>query len=447
MTLQHTPAAARTPGGDGVAGNDALEMRIHERLLQDLDLRQLDRLPEDERRQQVQSAVTSILAELAPGVAGVTKEMIVKNVVNDSIGLGPLQPLLDNPDISEIMINAPDKVFIEENGKLYLSDVRFRDVNHIRRIADRIVQPLGRRLDESSPLVDARLADGSRVNITIPPISPESPSITIRKFQTDRFGISDYLRLGVMTPEVAGFLRAAVIAKANIVISGGTGSGKTTMLNAISTFISNDERLISIEDPIEIQLRQTHVIKLEARPAGVGGVGEVTQGDLVKNALRMRPDRIVVGECRREEAFDMLQAMNTGHDGSLTTLHANSPRDAVARIENMVMMAGFDLPILAIRQQIASAVNLFLQLTRLQDGSRRLVNVTECLGMEGDTVTLQDIFVFDNQGPDADGKIQGELVSTGIRAQFADKFPQFGVTAEWSDEFIEQPQAAAKIGL
>ncbi len=447
MTLQHTPAAARMPAGGDGAGNDALELRIHERLLQDLDLRQLDQMPEEERRQQVQAAVTSILAELAPGVAGVTRETIVRNVVNDSIGLGPLQPLLDNPDISEIMINAPDRVFIEENGKLTLSNVRFRDANHIRRIADRIVQPLGRRLDESSPLVDARLADGSRVNITIPPVSPESPSITIRKFQTDRFGIADYLRLGVMTPEVAGFMRAAVIAKANIVIAGGTGSGKTTMLNAISAFIPDDERLVSIEDPIEIQLRQTHVVKLEARPPGVGGVGEVTQGDLVKNALRMRPDRIVMGECRREEAFDMLQAMNTGHDGSLTTLHANTPRDAVARIENMVMMAGFDLPILAIRQQIASAVHLFLQLTRMQDGSRKLVNVTEVLGMEGDTVTLQDIFVFDNRGPDEDGMIQGELISTGIRAEFTDRFPQYGVTAEWSGDFIAEQPSAAKIGL
>ncbi|MEE8421774.1 MAG: ATPase, T2SS/T4P/T4SS family, partial [Dehalococcoidia bacterium] len=302
MTLQHTAASARTPtAGDG-AGTDALELQIHERLLQDLDLRQMDQLPEAERYEQVKNAVTTILAELAPGVAGVTREQIVTNVVNDSVGLGPLQPLLDNPDISEIMINGPDRVFIEENGRLFLSDVRFRDVNHIRRIADRIVQPIGRRLDEASPLVDARLADGSRVNITIPPVSPESPSITIRKFQTDKFGIPDYLKLGVMTPQLAGFMRASVIAKANIVISGGTGSGKTTMLNAISTFIPDDERLVSIEDPIEIQLRQTHVIKLEARPAGVGGVGAITQGDLVKNALRMRPDRIVMGECRREEA-------------------------------------------------------------------------------------------------------------------------------------------------
>ena len=439
MTIQHVSpgtsaraaAAQASPGAD----QDALVMQIHERLLQDLDVRQLEQLPdEDEKRSRVKAAAEAVLAEMAPGVAGVTREEVISAVVNDTIGFGPLDPLLKNPEITEIMINGPNLVFTEENGRLALSSVRFRDVGHIRRVADRIVQPLGRRLDESSPMVDARLLDGSRVNITIPPVSPKSPTITIRKFQTDRFGFPDYLRLGVLTEQVAGFLRAAVIAKANIVISGGTGSGKTTMLNALSAFIPDGERIVTIEDPIEIQLRQQYVISLEARPPGVGGVGEVTQGDLVKNALRMRPDRIVMGECRRQEAFDMLQAMNTGHDGSLTTLHANSPVDAIARIENMVMMAGFDLPVIAIRQQIASAINIIIQLNRLQNGSRRVTYITEIVGMEGDIVTRQDIFLFDNRGPDDDGRIQGDMVPTGIRASFADRFAQFGVSEQWTPE-------------
>ncbi len=447
MTIQHvSPGASAKATTDASPGadQDALVMRIHERLLQDLDVRQLDRLPDEhEKRSRVKAAAEAVLAQMAPGVAGITKEEVITAVVNDTIGFGPLDPLLANPEITEIMVNGPNLVFTEENGRLTLSSVRFRDVGHIRRVADRIVQPLGRRLDESSPMVDARLEDGSRVNITIPPISPKSPMITIRKFQTDRFAFPDYVRLGVITEQVAGFLRASVIAKANMMISGGTGSGKTTMLNALSAFIPEGERIVTIEDPIEIQLRQQHVISLEARPPGVGGVGEVTQGDLVKNALRMRPDRIVVGECRREEAFDMLQAMNTGHDGSLTTLHANSPVDAIARIENMVMMAGFDLPVLAVRQQIASAVDLIIHVSRLQDGSRRVTHVTEIVGMEGETVTRQDIFLFSNRGPDDDGRIQGEMVPTGIRPNFADRFAQFGVTEQWTPQQEGGPSVPA----
>ena len=291
-----------------------------------------------------------------------------------------------------------------------------------------------------SALVDARLPDGSRVNIVIQPISPATPIITIRKFKSG-LGIQQLIEFGALSEQVAGFLRACVVSKANIVVSGGTGSGKTTMLGALSSFIPENERIVTIEDPIELQLQQQHVIALEARPAGVGGQGEVAQRELVRNSLRMRPDRIVMGEVRAGEAFDMLQAMNTGHEGSLTTIHANNPRDAVSRIENMVMMAGFDFPVRSIRQQIASAIHFFVQISRMQDGTRKMVYVTEVSGMEGEVVTLQDIYVFDNQGPDADGNIQGSLEHTGIRPNFADRFMRFGVTEQWTQE--TRPGSAA----
>ena len=442
MTIERASRPAVTSASPAES-HDAVTAQVHERLLKDLDVRQLERLSEDESRARVQSAAAAVLADVAPGVVGLVREGIIASVVNEVIGLGPLQPLLDDPDISEIMVNGPNLVFTEQSGRLTLSSVRFRDAAHIRRIADRLVQPLGRRLDEASPLVDARLADGSRVNVVIPPIAPDSPVITIRKF-TSGLTIEQLVAFGALSEQVAGFLRACVVSKANIVVSGGTGSGKTTMLGALASFIPGDERIVTIEDPIELQLSQEHVIPLEARPAGVGGQGEVSQRDLVRNALRMRPDRIVMGEVRSGEAFDMLQAMNTGHDGSLTTLHANNPRDAVARIENMVMMAGFDFPIRAIRQQIASATHFFLQISRLQDGSRKMVYVTEVAGMEGEVVTLQDIFVFDNQGPDDEGKIQGSLKHTGIRPKFADHFAQFGVTEDWTPQQQQAGSAALR---
>lgn len=438
MTIQFAPG--RDPVERQTAGQEAVVARVHERLLHDLDVRQMEQLSDDEGRARVKAAAAAVLAEIAPGVAGVAREQIIEAVANEVVGLGPLQPLLDDPAVTEVMVNRPNLVYTEEAGVLGLTPVRFRDAAHVRRIADRIVSPLGRRLDEASPLVDARLPDGSRVNIVIPPISTNSPVITIRKFKSG-LEIEDLISFGSLTVEVAGFLRACVISKANIVVSGGTGSGKTTMLGALSSFIPQSERILTIEDPIELQLKQTHVIALEARPAGVGGQGEISQRELVRNAMRMRPDRIVMGEVRSGEAFDMLQAMNTGHEGSLTTIHSNSPRDAIARIENLVMMAGFDFPVRSIRQQIASAIHFFVQISRLQDGTRKITHVTEVSGMEGEIVTLQDVFVFDNRGPGPEGKIAGELVSTGIRPNFADRFGRFGVTEHWTPSEQSGPLA------
>jgi pilus assembly protein CpaF len=330
------------------------------------------------------------------------------------------------------MVNSPSEIFFEKDGVLHQSPFRFRDNAHIMRVADRIVAPLGRRLDESSPMVDARLPDGSRVNIVIPPIAVKSPSISIRKFRTDRFDVDDLIRIGSLTEQVAGFLRAAVHSKVNVVISGGTGSGKTTLLNALSAFIPRQERIVTIEDPIEIQLRQPHVVSLEARPPTGESTTSVTQRDLVRNALRMRPDRIIVGEVRGSEAFDMLQAMNTGHEGSITTVHANTPRDALSRVENMVMMAGFDLSVRTIREQMASALHMIIQVSRLSDGSRRVMNVTEVVGMEGDVITVQDIFRFEGQRLNDHGKVEGQLVATGIRPAFADEFRKFGISEVWA---------------
>jgi pilus assembly protein CpaF len=325
------------------------------------------------------------------------------------------------------MVNAPDEVFYEREGVIHESEVTFRDSAHVMRVIDRIVASIGRHVDEASPMVDARLADGSRVNIIIPPLAPRSPVITIRKFRADRYPIDELVEHGSLTAAMAETLRACVVARLNVVVSGGTGSGKTTLLNALSQFLPDRERIVTIEDPLELKLQQKHVVALEARPASAEGRGEVTQRDLVRNALRMRPDRILVGEVRGAEAFDMLQAMNTGHEGSLTTVHANSPRDALGRIENMVLMAGFDLPVLAIREQMASALHVIIQLARLSDGSRRVVAVTEVAGMEGQIITLQDIFQFRQTGIGADGQVLGQLRSTGIRPKFADKFETFGI--------------------
>jgi pilus assembly protein CpaF len=324
-------------------------------------------------------------------------------------------------------VNGSDTIFYEKEGRLYLSSVRFRDDQHIMRIVERIVAPLGRRVDESSPMVDARLPDGSRVNVIIPPVAPKSPTITIRKFRADKMTMNDLIATGALSNELAEFFRAAVQAKLNILISGGTGSGKTTMLNALSAFIPDTERIVTIEDPTELRLQQGHVVTLEARPPSLEGRGEVTQRDLVRNSLRMRPDRIIVGEVRGPEAFDMLQAMNTGHEGSLGTVHANSPRDALARIENMVMMAGFELPIKAIREQMQSAIHVVIQIARFPDGTRKVTAVSEVSGMEGQIVTMQDLFRFEQTGVDSDGRILGDLRTTGIRPRFAEKFAASGI--------------------
>lgn len=354
-------------------------------------------------------------------------EKLKVELKNDLTGYGPINPLLLDDDVSEVMVNGPKMVYAERNGKLSLTNVTFRDDDHVMAVLEKILSPLGRRVDESSPMVDARLKDGSRVNAIIPPLALAGPTITIRKFSKDPFTIHDLIRFGTLTEEMAAFIKACVEAKLNIFVSGGTGSGKTTTLNVLSSFISNKDRIVTIEDAAELQLGQEHVVSLETRPANIEGKGAVTIRDLVKNSLRMRPDRIVIGEVRSGEALDMLQAMNTGHDGSLATGHSNSPRDMVSRLETMVLMAGMDLPIKAIREQVAGALHLIIQQTRLSDGTRRITNITEVQGMEGDIIVLQDIFVFKQNGVDENGKIIGKLVPTGIRPQFYEIMEREGI--------------------
>ncbi len=354
------------------------------------------------------------------------KKDIFKQVLNDLLGYGPIQSLLDDPDVSEIMVNGPKKVFIEKKGQLTKSEVTFDDDDHVVRIIDRIILPLGRRVDVDSPTVDARLPDGSRVNAVVRPVSIDGPSITIRKFRKDKLKAEDLIAFGSLTKQMSDFLEACVKARFNIVISGGTGSGKTTLLNVVSGFIPENERIITIEDAAELQLQQDHVMRMETKPANVDGVNAVTIRDLVKNSLRMRPDRIIVGEVRGGEALDMLQAMNTGHDGSLTTVHSNSPRDAISRMETLVLMAGMDLPLKVVRQQISAAIDLIVQQTRLKDGTRKVTAITEVAGMEGDIVVLTDVFKFNQTGVSQDGKVLGELKPTGIRPNFSPRLDAAG---------------------
>jgi pilus assembly protein CpaF len=353
--------------------------------------------------------------------------MILKEVLNELLGYGPLQPLLTDPEVTEVMVNGPKKVYVEKKGQLTRSSVVFDDDNHVLQIIDRIILPLGRRVDADSPTVDARLPDGSRVNAVIPPVSIDGPSITIRKFSKEKLGIGALIDFGSITEKMAEFVRACVLAHLNIIISGGTGSGKTTLLNVLSSFIPEDERIITIEDAAELQLQQDHVLRMETKPANIDGRGAVTIRDLVRNSLRMRPDRIVVGEVRGGEALDMLQAMNTGHDGSLTTLHSNSPRDAIARLETLVLMSGMDLPLKVVRQQIASAVDLIVQQSRLKDGTRKVTAITEVAGMEGDIVVLTDIFKFEQTGVTTEGKVLGDLKPTGIRPLFSPRLEAAGL--------------------
>jgi pilus assembly protein CpaF len=354
------------------------------------------------------------------------RTQIFHDILDELTGFGPIQPLLDDPDVSEVMVNGPKKVYIEKSGQLTRSPVVFDDDDHVLRIIDRIILPLGRRVDADTPTVDARLPDGSRVNAVIRPVSIDGPCITIRKFRKDKLSVQQLVDYGSLTNHMAEFIRACVIAKLNIVISGGTGSGKTTLLNVLSSFIPENERIVTIEDAAELQLQQDHVLRLETKVANTDGTGVVSIRDLVRNSLRMRPDRIVVGECRGGEALDMLQAMNTGHDGSLTTLHANTPRDALSRLETMVLMSGMDLPLKVVRQQISSAVDLIIQQTRLKDGSRKVTAITEVVGMEGDTVVLTDIFKFEPTGVGQNGKIMGELKPTGIRPIFGPRLEAAG---------------------
>ncbi len=355
------------------------------------------------------------------------RNRLVREIYDNVVGLGPLEPLLEDNEVTEIMVNNAYQVFVERKGKLELSKAKFRDDAHVLQVINRIVSTVGRRIDESSPMVDARLSDGSRFNAIIPPLALNGPTMTIRKFSKRPFTVSDLVRFTSVSPRMMSFLDACVKGKLNIIVSGGTGSGKTTLLNVLSGYIPNDERIVTIEDAAEIQLRQDHVVTLESRPPNLEGAGEVTIRDLVRNSLRMRPDRIIVGEVRSAETLDMLQAMNTGHDGSLTTAHANSPRDLISRLETMVLMAGMDLPVKAIREQISAAIDVVVQQSRLKDGSRKVINISEIIGMEGDTVTLQDIFVYKQEGLDSSGKLTGSFYATGVRPSFLDKLAASGV--------------------
>jgi pilus assembly protein CpaF len=394
---------------------------VHHNVIQALETTNSDNLTQESLRPVVEKNLDLQAETQGLVIPRADRMRLVQELFDDILGFGPITSLLNDPSITEIMVNGPYQIYLERNGKLVKSEATFSDDKHVLHIIEKIVAPLGRRIDESQPMVDARLPDGSRVNAIIPPLALNGPSITIRKFAADPFKVEDLINFGTLTNEMACFLEACVKERLNILVSGGTGSGKTTTLGVLSSYIPEDERIITIEDAAELQLRQSHVVTLETRPANIEGKGAITIRDLVRNALRMRPERIIVGEVRSGEALDMLQAMNTGHDGSLTTGHANSPRDMLARVETMVLMAGMDLPIRAIREQISSAIDLIVQQSRLRDGSRRITHVTEVLGMEGDIITLQDIFRFEQTGIDKSGKVQGNFRATGIIPHFIDR--------------------------
>lgn len=404
---------------------------IQETLTEEIPLETLKaRSKEEGFQKEVRKRIRELVFEKDLPFTKEIKEKMVEDIYNDVLGFGPIQILIDDPTISEIMVNRKDQIYVERKGKLVLSNVTFDDDQHIMHVIDKILTPLNRHIDEQTPYVDARLPDGSRVNAIIPPLAIKGPCITIRKFSKDPLQVKDLIKFGAFTPEVAEFLEACVKARLNILISGGTGSGKTTLLNVMSSFIPDNERIVTVEDAAELQLRQDHVVTLEARPAGITGTGAVPIRTLVANCLRMRPDRIIVGECRGGEALDMLQAMNTGHDGSMTTGHANTPRDMLSRLETMVLMAGMELPIRAIREQIASAINVIIQQARLRDGSRKIINITEVQKMEGDVIVLQDIFEFKQEGFTPEGKIIGELVPTGVRPLFMENFEAMNIKVD-----------------
>lgn len=417
------PAKSRSSSQDF----EKLKEHIHGKLVEKLDLTRLSELEGDSLRREIRVVVEHLCDTENPMLNRAERERLVEEVLDEAFGFGPLELLLKEEGVADIMINGPKNVFLEKNGRIIKSDVTFRDNDHLLQILDRIVSKVGRRVDETSPMVDARLPDGSRLNAIIPPLALDGPSLTIRRFGSNPLTLEDLLKFGAFTPEMVMFLEGAMKARLNIIISGGTGSGKTTLLNTLSSFISNENRIVTIEDAAEIQLQQEHVLRLETRPPNIEGKGAVSATDLVKNALRMRPDRIIIGECRGGEALDMLQAMNTGHDGSLTTVHANNPRDAISRIETLVSMSGIDLPMQALRKQIASAVHLVVQASRLQGGPRKVTYVTEIVGMEQDTLVMQDIFRFVQEGIDSNGKAFGHFQATGVRPKCIEHLESSGV--------------------
>ena len=403
-----------------------IKVELHKQLLDNLNLAALDSATEKDLKSEIGAIAAEVLSEMNVVLNREEKTQLNQELYDEVTGLGPLEPLLKDDTVNDILVNGPHQIFVERNGKLQITDVTFKDERHLLRIIDKIVSAVGRRVDESNPHVDARLADGSRFNAMVPPVAVDGSLVSIRKFKKDKLAIGDLVNFGAFSEEMAMYLEAAVATRLNIIVSGGTGSGKTTTLNALSSFIDDKERILTIEDTAELQLQQVHVGRMESRPANVEGKGAVTQRDCLRNALRMRPDRIIVGETRGEEVIDMLQAMNTGHDGSMTTIHANSARDAVSRLENMIAMAGIEMPIKAVRSQIASAVNLIVQASRLQDGSRRMVSITEVTGMEGDVISMQEVFRYQRVGLQPDGKILGHFTATGVRSYYSERFRQWG---------------------
>ena len=405
----------------------AIKGRVHRRLLERLNLSNLDKLTREQVTDAIRKVTLDLIAQESAPLNFEEREELVKQVLDEIFGLGPIQPLIDDPEISDVLVNTYKQVFIEKHGRLERTDVRFQDDRHLLQGIDRIVSAVGRRIDDSSPMVDARLPDGSRVNAIIKPLALDGPHLSIRKFKRDALSGEDLLRTESLNEAMLEMLKGVVKARLNILISGGTGAGKTTLLNILSSFIPSNERIVTIEDSAELQLKQPHVVRLETRPRNIEGMGEVPQRLLIVNSLRMRPDRIIMGECRGGGAVDMLQAMNTGHDGSITTLHANTARDALSRLETMISMASLDLPEKAMRQQIASAINVIIQVARMSDGTRKVTSISEIVGMEGDVITMQDIFVFERQGIDENEKVLGKYKSTGIRPRFADRLKAYGI--------------------
>jgi pilus assembly protein CpaF len=426
---------------------DELRQRVHHLLIDEVGPLLYDRrIGEDELRRQLMEHLKVILGREKVPLSTADRTQLIQDLTDDVLGYGPISGLLNDVDVTEVMVNGPSRVYVERNGKIVKSGASFIDENHLKRIIEKIVAQVGRRVDESTPMVDARLPDGSRVNAVISPLAIGGPFLTIRKFAKDPFTVDDLINFGSFSRTVAQFLDACVKGRLNVIVSGGTGTGKTTALNVLSSFIPHDERIVTVEDAKELQLHQDHVLSLEARPPNIEGKGEVRIRDLVRNTLRMRPDRIVVGECRGGEALDMLQAMNTGHDGSITTVHSNSPRDTLARIETMVLMAGMDLPVRAIREQMASAIDLIVHLTRLRDGTRRVTHVSEVQGMEGDVIVLQDLFLFDfGMGVDENGRFLGHLKSTGIRPKFSERLSDHGIRLR-PEVFAQEPFARRMSG-